>query len=99
MQQLSNPSHVDRGRIVVPAALVSGIVAGWAAWAVVPRLAFFGAFALGALVCIGVAWFLGRWLERRALVRTAAALQMARDAETAATEDALARRAKAGTRP
>ncbi|MDJ0629839.1 MAG: hypothetical protein QNJ44_16395 [Rhodobacter sp.] len=94
MQQIGNPSHVDRGRIVVPAALLSGIGAGYLADALIPRLAFFGAFSLAALTTIGVAWHLGHWLARRQTARESAALERRRAAQIAETEAAL--RARAG---
>jgi membrane protein implicated in regulation of membrane protease activity len=96
MQQLGNPSHLDAGRIVVPAALLSGIGAGWLALALIPRLAFLGALALGAMVTIAVAFVLARWLARRAEARAVAELQRRRRDEVAAGEAALARMREQG---
>lgn len=90
MGQIGNPSHVDRGRIVVPAALLSGIGAGYLADALIPRLAFFGSFSLGALVTIAVAWHLGRWLARRQLARETAEMETRRAEETAQSDRMIA---------
>ncbi len=91
MQQLGNPSHLDAGRIVVPAALLAGIGTGWLALALVPRLALLGGLAAGAMATIAVAWGLTRWLARRAEAREVAGLQARRDEQTALREAALVR--------
>ncbi|MDF0599448.1 hypothetical protein P1J78_01770 [Psychromarinibacter sp. C21-152] len=96
LQQLRHPSHSDPARIVALAALVAGLLAGWGAWAWIPGLAFVGALAFGLLVCIGVAWTLGRRVAAQAEARRGAELEAQRRAETAAADLALARMKETG---
>lgn len=91
LSQIGNPAHSDAGRVVALAALVAGLSSGWAAWALLPGLAFFGAFAFGLLVAIGVAWVLGRRMAGRTMARRAAEMQARRDAESTAMDRALTR--------
>ncbi len=91
MGQIGNPSHVDRGRIVVPAACLAGYGAGYLLWRLVPVATVWAALALGVVVCVLVAWRLALWFERRDWARWCAAEEARRAAEVAETERAVAR--------
>lgn len=58
-------SRVDKGRIVVPASVLSGCGAGYLLWQLVPTAAIWVILLLGLSVCILVAWRLARRLEQR----------------------------------
>ena len=95
--QLDNPSHLDRGRIIVPAAAVCGLVTGFAVWWNLPVASVFPALAAGALVCGLVAWQLAGYFSRKDAAREAAEHEARRADQIAQTERALARM-KEGTK-
>ena len=90
MTQIGNPSHLDWGRIVVPAAFLSGYGAGYAVWRLIPFATFWLALTVGVIVCGLVAWRLAAWFERRAWAKWCAAQEAQRRAEEAATESGIA---------
>jgi len=90
MGQIGNPSHVDRGRIIVPAAVLSGYGAGYLLWRLVGVVTFWGAFALGTVVCILVAWKLAIWFERRDWAKRSAEEKQRRADEVAETQRQIA---------
>ncbi len=90
MQQIGNPSHLDWGRIVVPAAFLSGYGAGYLTWRVLPFATIWLALLVGAIVCILVGWRLAAWFERRAWAKWCAEQEAQRSAHAAETERAIA---------
>ena len=89
--QLDNPSHLDRGRIIVPAAAVCGLITGYAVWWNLPFASVFPALGAGAVVCGLVAWQLAGYFRRKDAAREAAAHEARRAEQIAETERALAR--------
>ncbi len=89
MGQLGNPSHLDRGRVIVPASLLAGWAAGELVWRVLPLATFWLCVLTGAAVCVLVAWRLGVWFERRASAARVAKLEAARAEQVAETERRL----------
>ena len=94
--QLHNPSHLDRGRIIVPAAAVCGLVTGYAVWWNLPVASVLPALLAGALVCGLVAWQLAGYFRRKDAAQKAAAHEARRAQQIAETERALARMKEAG---
>ncbi len=90
MGQIGNPSHVDRGRIIVPAAFLSGYGAGYLLWRLVTFVSFWAAFVFGTIVCILVAWKLAIWFERRDWARRSAAREAERADQVAESERQIA---------
>ena len=88
--QIDNPSHVDTGRITVPAAIVSGIVTGNLVWVFVPRSTVWLSIVLGALVCGVVAWRLARWFRLREQAETSAAHERRRAEQIAESQRQIA---------
>ncbi len=86
MGQIDNPSHVDRGRIVVPAAFLAGYGAGYLLWRLVPWVTAWGAFVVGSLVCVVVAYRLALRFERRDWARRSAEREAARAHQVAETD-------------
>ena len=91
MQQIGNPSHLDWGRIVVPAAFLSGYGAGYATWRLIPFATFWLALVVGIVVCLLVAWRLAAWFERRAWAKWCAEQEAQRAEEMRVTERAIAK--------
>lgn len=90
MQQVGNPSHVDRGRIIVPAAALAGYGAGYLVWRLIPVVTVWTALIVGLAVCGLTAWRLSRWFAARADARQTAEREAQRAAEVAETERQLA---------
>ena len=90
MQQIGNPSHLDWGRIVVPAACLSGYGAGYLVWRLLPFATFWLALAVGVVVCVLVAWRLAAWFERRAWEKWCAEEEARRAAEVAEAQRQIA---------
>lgn len=78
MQQIDNPSHTDLGRIVVPAALISGVLIYLFAGRYLPVLAIGGRLVLGFLTTAAVSVLLHRWLLARRTARFAAEMEAGR---------------------
>ena len=47
MQQVGNPSHLDPGRIIVPAAALSGYAPGYLVWRLIPAVTVWTALIVG----------------------------------------------------
>lgn len=90
MGQLGNPSHLDTGRIVVPAAALAGYGAGWLVWRLVPSATVWLALAVGLAVCGLVAWWLARRFETRRSARLDRERTARRAAQIAETESQIA---------
>lgn len=86
MQQIDNPSHTDLGRIVVPAALISGVLIYLFAGRLLPVLAIGGRLVLAFVTTAAVSVLLHRWLSARRIARHAAAMEAARAREAAEAE-------------
>ncbi len=83
MLQIDNPSHLDRGRIAVPAAAITMAATFVAVGAVLPVLGTW----LTLLVAFGVGSWVGVWLYRRLRARdlrkSAEAMAAARETRAA----------------
>jgi len=86
MQQLGNPSHVDTGRIVVPAAALSGYASGYLVWRLIPSVTVWTALIVGVIVCGLVARRLARWFSARKLARETADREAIRAEQIADTK-------------
>ena len=90
MQQVGNPSHLDTGRIVVPAAALTGCGAGYLVWRLIPVVTVWTALIVGVVIAGLVAWRLAIWFANRAESRTSQMREAKRAAEVAETNRQLA---------
>ena len=90
MGQIGNPSHLDTGRIVVPAAALAGYGAGYLVWRLIPVVTVWVAAVVGLVVCGLTAWRLSAWFAARAGARRTAERAAQRAAQIAETERQLA---------
>ncbi len=95
--QIENPSHVDRGRIVVPAAILAGVAASYVADWSVPRLTLWGEIVFGTVVGVAVAWRLARWFQIHDGVRADREREKKRADQVAETERQIAAMRKVGS--
>ena len=90
MQQIGNPSHLDTGRITVPAAALSGYGAGYLAWRLLPFVTVFTSVLVGILVCGLVAWRMSHWFAIRVEARKVREFEAKRAFEVDETRRKLA---------
>ena len=94
LTQIGNPSHLDPGRIAVPAGFVSGIVTflslGW-------PFGVGGRFVVATLVCVTVGLVVWRWLHRREQDGATRAMAERREMKRAETQRKIAAMKKRAT--
>ncbi len=91
MLQVGNPSHLDTGRIVVPAAALCGYAAGYLVCRLIPVATIWTAILVGSVVCGLVAWRLATWFAARKEARCDAVRTAKRAAQEAETRRQIAR--------
>lgn len=90
MQQIGNPSHVDIGRIAVPAGGVAGLIMFLTIDRIFPILGLGGRWVFAALVAVTVAGVVWQRLFTAQRAREVAEMEKTRATQEAETERRIA---------